>query len=574
MLNTLPDNITEFMAWSWDQIKPFADELAARPLTGETVEAWLADWSLLASLISEAFTRLQVRTTTHTNDEDGQQRFAAYSEQVLPPYREFEQQLKEKLLASGLEPAGFEIPLRKMRTDAAIFRVENLPLQTELEKLDVELSKIHGAMLIDWDGEELTRPQVIAKLLAADRGIRERAWRKLAERVQQDQDRFDDLWVKYLDVRLKMARNAGFDSYRDLRWKEMGRFDYTPDDCKAFHAAIEAVVVPAASRLNARRRKRLGVESLRVWDAFWFGSPDPSGREPLKPYQTIEELNDKIETIFTRVDPQLGGYYHFMRVHDLLDLESRKNKDSGGYMTEFIFTRHPFIFTNAVGTHDNVQTLLHEGGHAFHAFEAAHQPYFQHRAEAWMPMEFAEVASMAMELLAAPYLAADQGGFYSREDAARAHADHLEGVILFWPYMAVVDAFQHWIYENPTQARDPRQCDQVWYDLHRRYMPDYDWSGIEDHLKLYWRLQGHIWSAPFYYVEYGLAQMGAVQVWRRAQQDQAGAVAAYRRALALGSTVPLPQLFQAAGARLAFDADTLRDLIALIERTINDLDPA
>jgi oligoendopeptidase F len=573
MISALPNDINPFMAWSWDQIKPFADELVRRPLAAENVDAWLADWSLLASLIGESFTRLQVRTTTHTNDEAGQKRFQEYAEQVIPQAREFEQQLKEKLLASGLEPAGFSIPLRRMRTDAAIFRSENLPILTEIERLGVELDKIHGAMMIDWDGAELTRPQAVAKLQDPDRSIRERAWRKLAERVSQDREAMDAIWVQLLDLRQRQAHNAGFDNYRDFRWQELGRFDYTPADCRSFHAAIEAVVVPVASRLNARRKARLGVDTLRVWDGFWFLSPDAAGRPPLKPYQTLDELNDKIEAIFSRVDPQLGSYYHFMRERNLLDLESRKHKASGGYMTEFSFTRQPFIFTNAVGNHDNVQTLLHEGGHAFHSFESAHLPYLQQRSEG-IPIEFAEVASMSMELLAAPYLTADQGGFYSAEDAARARVEHLEGSLRFWPYMAVVDAFQHWIYEHPDLARDTRQCDQAWFDLHRRYMPDYDWSGIEDTLKLYWRLQGHIWGAPFYYVEYGLAQVGAVQVWSHAIQDQAGAVAAYRRALALGTTVTLPELFQAAGARLAFDADMLRGLARLMEDTINRLDPA
>jgi oligoendopeptidase F len=574
MFETLPHDFTRFMGWAWDEIQPYADDLVNRPLAADTVDTWLKDWSRLTKLIYETFNRLQVRTTTHTADDEGQERFKRYAENVMPKAREMDQRLKEKLLASGLEPEGFDVPLRRMRVEAEIFRTENLPLQTEIEKLGLELSKISGARVINWDGEELTQQQVFAKLQDPDRSIRERAWRRVIERAQQDREQINAIWVKLLDLRLHMARNAGFDNYRAFRWQELGRFDYTPDDCKAFHAAIEEVVVPAASRINERRQARLGVDTLRVWDNFWFYRVDASGRSPLKPYKTIDELNNTVEAIFHRVDPVLGGYYHTMREEGLLDLESRKHKAGGGYMEEFPASGRPFIFTNAVGMHRDVQTLLHEGGHAFHAFEAAHQPYHQQSMLMHIPMEFIEVPSMAMELLAAPYLAADHGGFYAEEDAARARVEHLSDSIAFWPYMAVVDAFQHWVYENPDAAHDTDRCDAVWSDLHRRYLPDLDWTGIEDSLAFFWRMQGHIISDPFYYVEYGLAQLGAVQVWANALTDQAGAVRNYRRALALGGTASLPELYAAAGARFAFDAGTLRQAVDLMERTINDLDPA
>lgn len=571
LFDTLPIDIT--LVTSWDVLKPYADDLIARPLTGETVEAWLADWSKLTCLVQEAYSRFEVRTTTHTNDEAGQKRFEDFAEHIMPNMREVEQRLKEKLLASGLEPAGFAVPLRKMRVEAAIFRAENLPLQTEIEKSGIELNKIEGAVTIDWDGEELTFRQTIAKLQDSDRAVRERAWRLAMDRRRQDREQVDALWVKLLDLRLQMARNAGFESYRDFRWKELARFDYTPDDCKAFHAAIETAVVPAVSRLNAQRKARMGLNTLRVWDNFWFFSPDADNRPPLKPYQTIDELNSTIEAIFTRVDPVLGGHYHTMRQENLLDLESRKHKSSGGYMTEFPLSRRPFIFANAVGMHTDVQTLLHEGGHAFHAFEAAAQPYHAQRSLEYIPMEFCEVGSMAMELLAIPYLTTAQGGFYSEANAARAIVEQLDGALKFWPYMAAVDSFQHWIYENPDQAHDTDQCDAMWASLHKRFMPDYDWSGLEDDLKLYWRVQSHIIEAPFYYVEYGMAQLGAAQIWANARRDQARAVAAYRRALQLGGTATLPDLYAAAGAKLAFDAGTLGAAVELMERTINELDP-
>jgi oligoendopeptidase F len=573
MFTTFPQDIHLLMAWTWNQFKPYADDLLARPLTRENVGTWLTDWSTLASVIAEANNRLEIRTTTHTTDEEGQKRYSEYAENVIPLARVFDQQMKEKLLASGLEPAGFEIPLRRMRAEAALFRAENLPLRTEIEKLGIERSKITGAWAIEWQGAELTFSEAVARLQDPDRSTREQVWRRLTARIMQDREKLDDLWVKLFDLRAQIAHNAGFKNYREYRWQELARFDYTPADCHAFHRAIEDVVVPAASRLNARRKARMGVDTLRVWDNFWFMSPDPQGRPPLAPFETLDQLNDTLERMFLRVDPQLGKYYRIMRANNLLDLESRKHKAGGAYMTDMPFTRAPFIFANAVNSHDTVITVLHESGHAFHGFEANTQPYYQQRVLEFVPMEFVEVGSMAMELLAAPYLSTDKGGFYSQADATRAIVEHLEKIIGFWPYMSVVDSFQHWVYENPELGRDPRQCDAMWSAIHRRYLPDLDWTGVEDSLALYWHIQGHIMSSPFYYIEYGLAQLGAVQVWARARQNQAQAVADYRRALAKGNTATLPQLYETAGVKLAFGGDTLRQAVTLIEQVINELDP-
>jgi oligoendopeptidase F len=350
------------------------------------------------------------------------------------------------------------------------------------------------------------------------------------------------------------------------------RFDYSPQDCVRFGQAIEQVVVPAAARLYERRRKRLGVESLRPWDlgdGWWTRPLAPPGVEPLKPFSNSEELEAGCAAIFRRVDPHFGGYFETMRREGLLDLESRKHKAPGAYCEEYLAARRPFILMNAAGLDDDVRTLLHEGGHAFHVFEKAGLPYWQQQV---VSNEFGEVASMAMELLAAPYLAAEEGGFYSRADAARAQVQQLEENLLFWPFMAVVDGFQHWVYENPQAASDPAHCDAQWAALWGRFMQGVDWSGLEQEMATGWHRKGHIHQDPFYYVDYGLAQSGAAQVWRAARQDQAAAVARYRQALGLGGSLPLPDLYAAAGARLAFDAGPLREAVAMMEETIASLE--
>lgn len=566
MPTPLPHSTAELLNWSWPNIEPHFQELAARPLTSGASAEWLADWSRLSECLSEMYARLYVATTVNTTDDSAQQGFNAFLDNIFPPSQSAEQVLKEKLLASALEPEGFAIPLRNMRAEAELFQEANLPLLADEQKIGNDYDKVIGTQTIVWDGQETTLSQLQPVFQDPDRARREHAWRLSMERRLADRAALNALWAQALRMRLNIAENAGFGrDYRAYRWRQQLRFDYSPEDSKSFQRAIEAVVVPAAARCYERRRQRLGLETLRPWDL----NVDTSGQPPLRPYTTITELNEKTSAIFHQVDPQLGAYFDTLRREGLLDLDNRKGKAPGGYCTGYYAIKRPFIFMNAVGLHDDVQTLLHEGGHAFHVFETASLPYFHQQQ---VGLEFAEVASMGMELLAAPYLSAAQGGFYSEAEAARARAEHLEGLILFWPYMAVVDAFQHWVYENPEAALNGDECDAHWAALWRRFMPGVDWSGLEQEMRTGWHRKAHIHQLPFYYIEYGLAQLGAVQVWRNALSNQAEAVAHYRRALTLGGTAPLPQLYAAAGARFAFDAGTLREAVTLIENTLVELE--
>jgi oligoendopeptidase F len=289
----------------------------------------------------------------------------------------------------------------------------------------------------------------------------------------------------------------------------------------------------------------------------------------LKPYERVEELVEKVSAIFHRVDPELGAYFETMRRNDLLDLENRKGKAPGAYCSDYDMVMLPFIFENAVGLHGDVATLIHEGGHAFHVFEEAHLPYYQQLS---VGMEFAEVASMSMELLASPYLLASEGGFYTEKDAARARIEHLEEMVTFLPYMAVVDVFQHWAYTHEQAALNPDNCDQEWTRLWKRFMVGIDWGGLDEIMMTGWQRKQHIFEVPFYYIEYGLASMGALQVWRKALTDQKAAVAAYRKALRLGGTVAIPELYKAAGARFVFDAGTMGEVIGLAEDKIKEFE--
>jgi oligoendopeptidase F len=565
MFTQLTKKATDVKDWTWDQYQPYIQDLLDRPLTSDTVQAWLGDWTHISGLIYEVFTRLELDVTCDTQDEEAERRFNAFLDGIYQPSLAADQRLKEKLLASGLEPAGMEIPLRNMRAEVELFSEANLPLLSEERKLGNEYAKIIGGQTVELDGKEFTISQLRPIYLENDRARRERAWRLAAERQLADRQAINENWVKLYDLRQQLAANAGKPDYRAYKWQDYKRFDYTPEDCIRFHAAIEEVVVPAAQRIYEKRRERLGLDRLRPWDL----NVDPLGRAPLRPFSRVDELVEGTGRIFDQVDPQLGAYFNLMRQENLLDLENRKGKAPGAYCTEFFMERRPFIFENAVGMHDDVQTLLHEGGHAFHVFESSHLPYLQ---QSQVGMEFAEVASMSMELLASPYITQEKGGFYSSQDAARARIEHLEGNLLFWPYMAVVDAFQHWAYTHPEAARIPEACDDAWAGLWDRFMSGVDWSGLEEEKKTGWHRKLHIHTVPFYYVEYGLAQLGAFQVFRNARQDQAQAVAAYRQALALGGTAPLPELFSTAGARFAFDAATLGQAVEIAEQVFEELE--
>ncbi len=569
MTTRLPKSTVELMKMSWSDIETLYQDLNKQEITKGTVDGWLASWSKVAEIVDEQYNRLLVATSVNTADADADAKLNTFLDEIFPKAQTWEQKLKEKLLESRLEPYGFDIPLRNMVAETKLFREENLPLLTEEQKLNTEFDKILGAQTADWEGEEKTVYGLDVYRQSKDRAVREKAWTKIMDRSYQDRDSINALWVKFLDIRQKLAKNAHKDDFRAYIWQKYYRFDYTPKDCLEFHRAIEDEVVPAVTRLLKKHQEKLGVEVLRPWDIDLKIYVDPLGRDPLKPFETAEEQIQKTQNIFTNVDPVLGAYFQQMVNDKMVDIPNRKNKAPGAFCTGYNYIRKPFVFCNSVGTQNDVSTLLHESGHAFHVFESAHLPYLP---QLNVTMEFAEVASMGMELLAAPYIGQEFGGFYTKQEAARAMSEHLITALMFWPYMSVVDLFQHWVYENPKLAMNPDNCDAQWSKLWDRFMPDQDWTGFENYKKTGWHRKPHIHQAPFYYIEYGLAQLGAVQVWANALKNQHKAVTEYRRALALGATVPLPVLYRTAGAKLAFDPTTLRTHVDLMLSEIERLD--
>jgi len=419
-------------------------------------------------------------------------------------------------------------------------------------------------MTVNWRGEDIPIPRLSPFMLDPDRSTREEAWKLQFKPYIERRDDLATVFDKQLEKRQQLARNAGFANYRDYTFESKYRYDYTAADCATFHDSVEQTFLPAIARRLEQRKRQMGVDALKPWDT----SHDPLGLPPLKPYESVGEWNAKSEAIFRRVDPVFGDYFGTMREESLLDLESRKGKRPGGFCTSFPYRKRPFIFMNASGVGSDVRTLLHEAGHAFHGFESSKLPFVYQRQYG---SEMAEVASMSMELLSAPYLREEAGGFYDQADYVRARTEHLDGVLEIFAWVATVDAYQHWLYTDPAAAdRDAR--DAKWLTVWERFNPGVDWTDLEAERTARWHKQLHIFLYPFYYIEYAIAQLGALQVWRNSLADQSRATADYRAALALGGSRPLPDLFKRAGARLIFDAEGMAELVSLIETELSTLE--
>ena len=541
----------------WSVVEDFYRDLEGRTLaSADALKAWLLDWSELDAWLDEELSVRYVEMTCQTDDTDREKRYLSFIEEVAPRAKAWSNKLDRKFLECehrGALPAEhYSVLIRRVENRVLLFREENIPLQTEDEKLRQQYQKAVGALTCEHDGREQTMQQMARYLEQPDRETRREAWEKITEQWKAAQDEIEALYDKMVSVRHRIALNAGFPDYREYAFLELERFDYAPVDCERFASAIEEIAVPAARRLAEERKARLGVKTLRPWDM----AVDPHGRSPLRPFEEATELIAGCGRIFAQVDPVFGEQFERMQREDLLNLASRKGKAPGGYMIVYEGRRLPFIFMNAVGTERDVRTLLHEGGHAFHAFATRDEELTALRSA---PIEFAEVASMSMELLAGHRLRA----FYDGRECARSEADHLQGIIRFFPYMAMIDMFQHWAYTHPQHTRDERKT--AWSDLDRRFGGWVDYSGHEEVLPYLWHRKGHPFTVPFYYVEYGIAQLGALGVWLNSQRDYAAAVRDYRGALALGGRRPLPELFAAANVAFDFSAGALRPAIEAMQ---------
>jgi oligoendopeptidase F len=549
----------------WEQIAPLFDRLeteAAGITEAAALERWLLSWSELSAALDEESAKRYIAMTCHTDHPEAEKAYLHFVESIDPCLKPRQFKLAQLYVAhparSSLPPDRFQVFDRDTRLHVELFRMENVPLETEEAKLSQQYQKLSGALTVHFRGEEKTLVQMGRYLEETDRSVRQESWELVAQRRLQEAEKFDEIFDRLVELRQQIARNAGFSNYRDYAFKRLGRFDYTPEDCEKFHQAVEAEVMPVVRELQAERRARLGLESLRPWDL----SVDPLNRPPLRPFEHVDELVNRTQKVFEHLDPDLASGFKQMQQLRLLDLGNRKGKAPGGYQSALPEARVPFIFMNAVGVQRDVETILHEAGHAFHSLATQQEDLYSYRGA---PIEFCEVASMSMELLGNDFLEE----FYRQPEANRARKTHLEGIMSIFPWIATVDAFQHWVYTHPSHTRAEREA--AWLDLMRRFGGEVDWRGHESVRARLWQRQLHIFIHAFYYIEYGIAQLGALQVWANSRKNGQQALAQYKGALRLGGSRPLPELFSAAGCRFEFSKATLAPLVRLVREELGAL---
>ncbi len=526
------------------------------------LEEWLLNWSELEAAVDQHGSILYIRMTAKTDEEKFAVEYRRFIETVLPAIKPLIDKLKNKFLQEyerfPLDSNYYEIFLRTVTADVELFVKENIELQKQEDILSQEYQTICGTMTVDFDGKQLTIPQMSVFLLDPDRVLREKAWRAISTRRLKDKDKLDQLFDKMVKLRHRIALNAGFDNYMEYKFKELHRFDYTPQDCIQYHDCIEKFVLPLWKKILQRRKETMGLDVLRPWDT----SVDPLGRPPLKPFDDVKKLIDGCRIIFSMVDDELGERFSSMAEERLLDLENRQGKAPGGYQSTLNEARKPFIFMNAVGIDSDVWTLLHEAGHSFHSIACAHHELLAYRHA---PMEFCEVASMSMELLGGEHISV----FYPSqidgpsEEELRSTREQFEDIIFTLIWVATIDAFQHWIYKNPEASIQDRK-DQ-WLKIRQRFDTGLiDWNGLEEEHQTLWHKQLHIFEVPFYYIEYGIAQLGALQIWLNASKNKRQAVEKYKKALSLGGSRSLPELFNEAGICFDFSEKTIVPLVEAV----------
>jgi oligoendopeptidase F len=521
-------------------------------------EHFLIDVSELESFLSEDMAWRYIHMTCDTQNEDFEKAYLQFVQEIQPKIAPFEDKLNQKIVdcqfKSDLESAPeYHIYFRALKSAVDLFREENIPLQADLNTLAQEYSSIQGAMTIDLNGETMTMQKASNFLMETDREVRENAWKLMNQRRQQDAQKLEDLFDNMVAKRHQVAVNAGFNNYRDYMFAAMGRFDYSVDDCKKFHESVEIHVVPLLKEIQIRRLELMKIDKLKPWDT----AVDPLNREPLKPFTNGVELLDKGIAALNELDSFFGNCLTTMKEKSLLDLDSRVGKAPGGYNYPLAKTNMPFIFMNATGNLRDVETLVHEAGHAIHSFQMAP---LKLNAFKNTPSEVAELASMSMELLS---MDGWENYFIDETLLNRAKCEQLEGILGTLPWIATVDAFQHWIYENPNHSQEERKA--AWIFQQARFSSGLvDYTGFEDAKAFAWHKQLHIFEVPFYYIEYGFAQLGAIGIWKNYHQDKTKALEGYKSFMKLGYTQSIPNIYENAGVKFEFSSDYIKQLMEFV----------
>lgn len=549
----------------WDNLSPVFDELLTRQIdNAAALEQWLKDKSELEAALEEDFAWRYIKMSCDTANEELVKDFQYFATEIEPKIAPLANQLNQKLVASAyideLDKEKYFVYLRAVRKALEIYREENIELFTRLQVSQQKYQSITGAMSVMLNGQEYTLEQASNFLKDTSRSVREKAWKTIQQRRLVDKDILNQLFDELLVMRNQVALNAGFENYRDYMFQALGRFDYTPKDCYDFHQAIEKEIVPILKEQAEKRAQLLGLETLKPWDQ----EVSTSGKPALKPFKNGQELIDKSIDCFNAIDPRLGQMLAVMKANNLFDVESRKGKAPGGYNYPLAETGAPFIFMNSANSLRDLTTMVHEGGHAVHTFLTAGLELndFKH-----CPSEVAELASMSMELISM-----DHWDIYfdNEEDLIRAKKEQLLDVLKTLPWVAVIDQFQHWIYTNPTHNAADRE--EAFRQIYTRFGAGFsNWDEEETEFRNIWQKQLHLFEVPFYYIEYAIAQLGAIAIWKNFKEQPEKALKQYLDALSLGYTKPMNQIYETAGIKFDFSSKYINELAGFVKNELDKL---
>ncbi len=548
----------QFKVTTWEALEPFFKELSEREIASvEDLKNWLKDISELEAIVSEDACWRQIRMTCDTENKELAESFNYFYTAIQPHIQPYVDKINRKLIdcryTPELDQHQFFTYLRSVRKSIELFREENIPLFAELSVMQQQYGAIAGKMTVKVEEKEYTLQQASKFLESHDRSLRESVYRKINERRSQDKDALDNLFSQLVQKRHQVALNAGYTNYRDYAFEAKGRFDYTKEDCFSFHEGVKQYVLPLVDEINRKKRKKLKLDTLKPWDT----EAEPEGVQPLRPFETGKELLEKSIQCFSNLRPFFADCLRKMNELHHLDLDSRKGKAPGGYNMPLAESGAPFIFMNAAGQMHDVTTIVHEGGHAIHSF-LTHS--LELSAFKDYPIEMAEVASMSMELFSMEYW---NNFFNDPKDLERAREHQLERVITVMPWIATIDKFQHWIYENPFHTTEERST--RWMEILQEFSStEIDVNGLEQYRKISWQRQLHLFEVPFYYIEYGIAQLGAIGMWKQFKENREKALDNYMKALSLGGTKPLPELYRTAGLKFDFSPEYIKELIAFV----------
>ncbi len=552
-----------FQLTTWEALEPYFDELLHRPIHSVAeLEQWILDKNQLDMALGEELSWRYIRITRNSADEAAAEAYNYAVEHLTPRITSYEHHLDQKLIKSpflqSLDTSKYFIYLRSTRNAAEVFCEANIPLATEIQIKSKEYVKIFSEMTIGFNGQQMTLQKAIALLEQPDRSTREAVYHQIHQRILQDKDHFEALFDVLLQKRHQMALNAGFENFRDFKFRALGRFDYTAKDCEDFHQAIAGEILPVVNEINGYRKRMLNLDKLRPWDLF----VDPSGLKPLTPFQSIPELINKVMLCLSELHPSFGVYLAKMQEMGRLDLESRPSKRPGGYNMPLMTSGVPFIFMNATNSFSDLRTLMHESGHAIHSFLTRHYPL---KTAKRVPSEVAELAAMTMELLSMEHW----GVFFpDADDLRRARFAQLEFVLKVLPWIATIDKFQHWLYLHPAHTREERKV--AWMEILQEFTStEVERIHADGYSEYLWHKQLHIFEVPFYYVEYGMAQLGAIALWKQYREDPEGTIHRFINAMKLGYTRPITEIYEAAGIRFDFSRPYVRSLGEFVRKELD-----